>query len=129
MLVGPVNCKLKLPKTWKIHPVFQVSLLTPYQETKEHGPNYTQPPPDIVQGEQEYEVEGIIKSRLTGKAKRLQYLIKWRGYPHSDNSWEPAGNLAHAKKMLTEFHKKHPTAPRLLRTLLLYLSRLPKEKL
>jgi hypothetical protein len=28
-----VNCKLQLPKTWRIHPVFHCSLITPYKET------------------------------------------------------------------------------------------------
>ncbi|TFY62606.1 hypothetical protein EVG20_g6644 [Dentipellis fragilis] len=122
-IVGPVNCHLKLPKTWKIHPVFHVSLLMPYHETPEYGPNYARPSPDIIQGEQEFEVEDIIKSRHFGKNKRLQYLIKWRGYPHSDNSWEPAGHLTHAQKLITAFYKRHPSAPRLIRTMLWYLSR------
>ena len=37
----PTNSQLLLPKSWKIHPVFHNSLLTPYKETKEHGPNFT----------------------------------------------------------------------------------------
>ncbi len=29
----------------------------PYYETQTHGPNFTRPPPDLIDGEEEYEVE------------------------------------------------------------------------
>ena len=51
--------QLKLPPQWTIHPVFHASLLTPYVETNEHGANYTRPPPDMIEGEEQYEVEAI----------------------------------------------------------------------
>jgi hypothetical protein len=50
---------LELPPTWNIHPVFHASLLTPYVETKEHGENFSCPPLDVIDGEEEYEVEAI----------------------------------------------------------------------
>ena len=55
-----------LPEQWKIHPVFHVDLLTPYKETAFHGTNYTRPPPDLIDGEEEYEVEKILDSRVRG---------------------------------------------------------------
>jgi hypothetical protein len=59
----PTNSRLQLPPTWRIHPVFHNSLLTPYKETPEHGPNYTRPPLDIVEGETDhYEVEAVVDS-------------------------------------------------------------------
>ena len=51
----------------KIHPVFHVNLLSWYKETEAHGPNYEKPPPDIIDGEPEWEVEKIINSRLHGR--------------------------------------------------------------
>jgi hypothetical protein len=51
--------QLKLPPQWTIHPVFHASLLTPYVETNEHGTNYTRPPPDMIEGEEQYEVKAI----------------------------------------------------------------------
>ncbi|TFY74404.1 hypothetical protein EWM64_g9610 [Hericium alpestre] len=66
-VISPINYKLKLPRTWKIHPVFHAGLLTPYHETLEHGPNLMPSPPDIIDGEQEWEVESVVKSRVYGK--------------------------------------------------------------
>ena len=67
----PTNSKLQLPSTWCIHPVFHNSLLSPYKETKEHGPNYSRPPPEIVEGEDEhYEIETIVDTRLTPKDRK-----------------------------------------------------------
>jgi hypothetical protein len=86
--------------------VFHASLLTPYVETPAHGPNFTMPPPDIIEGEAEYEVERIIKHRQFGRTKKRHYLIKWKGYPDSDNTWEPEDNV-HAPDLVKQYWQKH----------------------
>ena len=49
----------------------------------------------------EYEVEKIIDKRyINGK---LEYKIKWVGYPMSECTWEPVRNLANVKPMIKEF--------------------------
>jgi hypothetical protein len=60
---SPVVYQLKLPPQWTIHPVFHASLLTPYTETNEHGANYMRPLPDMIKGEEQYEVEAIRAHR------------------------------------------------------------------
>jgi len=70
----PVNYRLKLPEKWQLHDVFHASLLSPYKENKIHGPNYAQPPPDIIGNEPEWEVERIVQHRGT---KNRQYQVKW----------------------------------------------------
>jgi Chromo (CHRromatin Organisation MOdifier) domain len=87
--ISPVAYQVELPASWTIHDVFHASLLSPYRETTTHGPNFRRPPPDLIGGEEEYEVEAIINHRFKGRNRQLQYLIKWKGYPHSDNTWEP----------------------------------------
>src|SRR5712675_339836 len=37
----------------------------------------------------------------------LQYLIKWLGYPDSDNTWEPAHQI-HAPEMIKAYHRRTP---------------------
>ena len=80
-----------LPGTWRIHPVFHASLLTPHQENDTHGPAFALPPPDIIDNQEEYEVEGLVAHR--NKGTRRQYLVKWKGYPSSENSWLPETEL------------------------------------
>ena len=108
-----INCKLQLPKAWRIHPVFHISLISPYKETNAHGPNFIRPPPEIVQGEEDhYKVEHILQSRPSPNRKGIQYLIKWKGYPNSENSWLPASQMKHANALVQQYHACHPKAPR-----------------
>ena len=37
---SPTNCKLQLPKTMRVHPIFHNSLLKPYHKIQAHGPNF-----------------------------------------------------------------------------------------
>ncbi|KZT50620.1 hypothetical protein CALCODRAFT_461523, partial [Calocera cornea HHB12733] len=43
---------------------------------------------------------------------KLQYLVKWQGYPNSERTWEPEAQLKQdAPKAIKDFHRKHPAAP------------------
>jgi hypothetical protein len=57
-----VNYCLQLPTQWSIHDVFHTDLLTPYHETLTHSANYQCPPPDLIDGVEEYEVERVLDS-------------------------------------------------------------------
>ena len=98
---------MELPPQWKIHDVFHADLLTPYHETELHGPNFTRPPPDLIDGEEEYEIEEIVQSRKYGRQRKVQYLIKWKGYPASKNQWVDWDDI-HADEALVEFRRKNP---------------------
>ena len=79
----------------------------PYSKTPSHGPNFSRPPPDLIDDEEEYEVEQIKAHRNFGRSKCLQYLIKWKGYPESDNTWEDATDV-HAPEIIKQYHKHRP---------------------
>ncbi len=68
--ISLVAYRLALPTNWRIHNVFHASLLNPYHETNTHGPNFTRPPPDLVEGEEEFEVERIVAHRTFGRSKQ-----------------------------------------------------------
>lgn len=108
--------QLTLPVTWKIHLVFHVDLLTPYRETELHSPNFTQPPPDLINGEEEYEVERILDSQHHGRNRKVQYLIKWKGYHDSDNQWVNWDDMT-ANEALQEYKQQYPNAVSHIRTL------------
>ena len=94
--VGKQAYKLELPKKWRIHNFFHVSLLE--QNTTKNGQvNNTQLDFDFEAGNnKEYEVDGIrdsavyTKKSITGQLAKLYYLVSWKGYPKEENTWEPA---------------------------------------
>jgi hypothetical protein len=99
---GPVTYTLDLPKDAKIHPRFHVSLLepadpdTPLQRTFSYEADQ----------DNEFEVEKILDHR--GIQRSREYLIKWKGYPNTENTWEPEIHLSNCKQMLREYRKKIP---------------------
>ena len=93
----------------KIHNVFHVSLLEPYSESMIPGRMRPPPPPVIVDAHEEFEVEEILDSKRVRKT--LLYLVKWKGYPISENSWEPAAHVKNAARLVKAFHDKYPRKP------------------
>src|SRR3954466_9780698 len=86
--ISAVTYKLELPSTLKIHPVFHVSVLRPYQppDSIAHRPPHTPPPdPVTIDDNLEFEVERILDHRT--RHNRQEYLVKWVGYPDHDASW------------------------------------------
>lgn len=48
-------------------------------------------PPGEEEEEEEYTVEKVVAGRMRNGKK--EYLLKWKGYPDSENTWEPDENL------------------------------------
>ena len=104
-VLGPVTYRLKLPATWRIHNVFHAALLRSYKENTVYGENYTKPFPELVDGEEVYDVETILNHRRRGRG--YQYFVKWRGYPISDASWEPERSFSEDGDILTQYKIRH----------------------
>jgi hypothetical protein len=107
-VMSPVNYRLQLPMQWSIHDVFHTDLLTPYRETMTHGANYQHPPPDLIKGVEEYEVEIILDSQRHGRGRKLQYLVHWAGYPDSDDQWINWDDAEGAQEVIREFKHLNP---------------------
>jgi hypothetical protein len=123
-VMSAVNYRLELPTQWSIHPVFHIDLLTPYRETIMHGPNFTRPTPELIDGEEEYSVEKILDSQHFGRRRRLQYLVKWEGYPDSENTWVDKDDVF-ADDKVWEFKSSNPNAATHIRSTLFAKSPYP----
>ena len=121
--IGSRSFRLELQTRWRIQNVFHVSLLEPYRANSIEGRTVSRPEPEEIEGELEYEVEAILQSeirttkrKVKGRYKTYQtlyYLVKWKGYPEHECSWEPGTNLGQAEKEVEEFHKNNPQAEKL----------------
>ncbi|CAJ0950513.1 unnamed protein product [Ranitomeya imitator] len=105
-VLNPVSFRLTLPDSFSIHNVFHRSLLRRYVAPM--VPSVDPPAPVLVEGELEYIVEKILDSRVS--RRKLQYLVKWKGYGQEDNSWVFASDV-HAADLVCAFHMAHPGRP------------------
>ena len=102
----PLTYSLQLLPMWHIHNAFHVFLLTPYIKNDVHGPNYTRPPAELTeQEEEEWEVEWIIGHRKRGQG--YQYHVLWKGYPITEATWEPETVFEHAQETLQPYKEYH----------------------
>ena len=78
------------PVTVRIYLIFYISLLEDVKNVnlQDTGRN------DIKVKEEEYEAEKILDIR--NYKKRIEYLVKWKGYDNTENTWEPAKHLINA---------------------------------
>ena len=76
-VVSPNAMKLKLPASYKIHNVINVSQLRLYKEPTA-GQRIVPSEPIEVEGQPEYEVEEVLDSRL--KKGKLEYLCYGRSF-------------------------------------------------
>ena len=103
--------ELDLPSGWKIHPVFHVSNLRRYGRSERFARGEKPPPPILVDGEEEYEVESILRHK--GKGARRLYQVLWKGHPVTEASWEPELNLQNASSLLEDYlHRVAESEPK-----------------
>jgi hypothetical protein len=86
--LGPVGYKLKLPKSIKIHPNFYVLLL---EKAPDNAKTLDNVELNKNTTKEEYKVKRILQMKKF--SRRTKYLMKWKGYDTSENTWEPVKNL------------------------------------
>ena len=61
-----------------------------------------------AQGTPQYKVEAIIAHRQAVRRGRgaKEYLVRWKGFDASEDTWEPPGNLANAEEIFAEYLRK-----------------------
>ena len=71
--IGESAYKLRVPRSWKMmHPVFNKIFLEPYTPLNRNTTKH--PLPTIIEGQEEYDVEEIMDSKLI--RRKLHYLVK-----------------------------------------------------
>lgn len=112
-VITPVTYQIDLPGLGSVHPVFHISLLEPYNP-KGSIQSQDPPIPDTLRqfGDDVYEIDHIIKQRQNAVGV-WEYLVKWKDYPDSENSWEPGANIS--ANALQVFWKKKGIKPKRLK--------------
>jgi hypothetical protein len=107
-VINSVAYRLKLSPNMRIHDVFHVSLLENYAESRIPGRRIPPPPPTLINNKEEYEVEEILDSRI--RRGKTEYLVSWKGYSPSENTWEPKANIIPgAQEALDEYLERNST--------------------
>ena len=89
--VGKVSYRVELPPRLKIHPVFHLSYLKPYHENKDDPSRGLSKRAPTAVVTSYVLVDRVIRRR--GVPPATEYLVKWKGLPKSEASWELADAL------------------------------------
>ena len=108
--VGSLAYRLELPPTMRIHPVISVAQLEPCPQ----GDPYDRPRPEnpgSVEAEDpsypSFEIERLLDRKLVRGAP--QYLVKWKGWDHSWNTYYPLRELTlKAQELVDDYDSKNP---------------------
>ena len=85
--------------------MFHATLLWPYIENEIYGNNYPRPLPELLEGEEVYEVETILKHRRRGRG--YQYYVKWKGYLITEATWESETAFSDDGNMLQNYKDRY----------------------
>jgi len=102
--VSDVVYRLQLPDSMKIHPTFHVSLLKRYINSPSYQDAVLKPPPVVLDGDEEFEVERILGHRRHRRG--VEYLVRWKGYGPEEDSWEPEAHLQNAPQVSQQYRRQ-----------------------
>ena len=96
-----VNYELDLPKDAKVFLVFHISLLEPADPNTSIQKTFHYHP----QKENRFEIERILEE------KGQRYLVKWKKYSTTENTWKPISNLDDCDTLIQRFHQRSRNHP------------------
>ena len=112
-IFGPLNnptaVRLKLPSHQTFHDVVPVSRIDKIRLSTQfpEAHNEISPLPVVTDaGDDEFEVQAILKTRMLGNVR--EYWVRWKGFDTSHNSWEPLSSLTNCDELLQNFLAKQP---------------------
>lgn len=105
--VNPLVYRLRMPDSYPMHPVFNLAHLKKYeQSTSEFGERTVLPPTrDYLDLHDHVEVEAILGHRLAARknSNRRMFLIRWKGYDPTEDSWISEYDLRGAPALKREY--------------------------
>ncbi len=114
-VLSKLNYELDLPPVLnKKYNVFHVSLLTkfyPNDTTKfaSRPTNITRPPAEVIDNQEIYEVQQILKHRFNGNKR--QYLVHWKGYDIHESTWEPVSSFKFHRDLINKYEQSLRSKP------------------
>ena len=110
--IGNSAYRLDLPTHWRIHPVFHVSLLKPWNASDFHqSADQLEElvPEDEEMDPEVFDVEKILRWRWSGTGRRKkEYLVLWSGYSLDDATWEPTSHFSSAAGLRELLRRDNP---------------------
>jgi hypothetical protein len=102
-------CRLKLADSWMIHQTFNIALLDRYR-----GENLKKRVIEVKADDACWKMESIIASGPSDdNPKKHDYLVKWEGYLHDENTWETYENVLECSlDLLKDYYGKNLTMER-----------------
>ena len=91
-----------LPTDSHIYNIFYILAIEPYHARD--GDQEVLPLPELLDDEEEYEVEEVLRKERRRGA--MWYLVKWKGWPEEYNEWLPEDNMANAQGAVHDFEQQ-----------------------
>ena len=107
--IGRQAYRLLLPETWKVHPVFHISLLKKWNavdlQEEEEVPVEE---PEVE--EPYYQIEKLLRWRRLKRGRRVktEYLVLWKDYPIEEPQWVPTKNFLRPVKLQKYIEEDNP---------------------
>jgi hypothetical protein len=105
--------EIELPDGIKISPIFNVSDLYPYK-VEEEGAGNEQPKVQWAKQmpvAEKPQMESILDKRVSKRTRRkkyFEYLVKWKGHPVEDASWENEAEIQKHGQTMQELMDRSP---------------------
>lgn len=96
--IGTQAYRLALPSQYRVHNVFHVSLLEPWQGRAGEEPAEPMP---LAEEEHEWVVEKIRDTRVHKGIR--EYLVQWKDWPEDYNTWQSEDDCENAPRKIEAF--------------------------
>ena len=108
--IGQLAYRLKLPEHWKIHDVFHISLLRPWNQSVFTVSQQQDVPELETEGQRYYETEKILRwcKVKRGNRWKREYLVMWKDRPIDEISWVPEENFPDKKSLEADLKHDQP---------------------